>query len=172
MEGETLNVVVVTDTSVLVNFLRIDRMDLIARHSHQFVITDHVVEEITDHYPEQQARLDVALAEGTLEMVTVSGDAALDLFKVLSETRRLGAGECAAIAYAIANGHAIAIDDRIAAHEARQRKPEVVILGSQDIMIALIRSGEIELGEADAIKDTWAIQHRFRLSIGTFRDVL
>ncbi len=29
MEGEKQNVVVVTDTSVLVNFLRIDRMDLI-----------------------------------------------------------------------------------------------------------------------------------------------
>jgi hypothetical protein len=42
-------IVVVTDTSVLVNFLCIDRMDLIARHSHRFVITDH--------YAAQKARL-------------------------------------------------------------------------------------------------------------------
>ena len=57
-------VIVVTDTSVLVNFLCIDRMDLIAWHSHRFVITDHVTEaeEITEHYPEQQARLKAALA--------------------------------------------------------------------------------------------------------------
>ena len=62
MNGEAQDVVVVTDTSVLVNFLCIDRMDLIARHSYRFMITSHVVEEITDHYPEQQARLNAALA--------------------------------------------------------------------------------------------------------------
>lgn len=65
---------VITDTSVLVNFLRIDRMDLIARNSHRFMITDHVMEEITDRNPEQQARLNTALADGTLEVITVSGD--------------------------------------------------------------------------------------------------
>ena len=75
MNGEGQNVVVITDTSVLVNFLCIDRMDLIARHSHRLLgrllITGHVMEEITDHYPEQQARLNAALADGTLEVVTV-----------------------------------------------------------------------------------------------------
>ena len=35
MNGEGQDVVVITDTSVLVNFLCIDRMDLIARHSHR-----------------------------------------------------------------------------------------------------------------------------------------
>jgi predicted nucleic acid-binding protein len=79
MNGEGQDVVVITDTSVLVNFLCIDRMDLIARHSHRFMITGHVMEEITDHYPEQQARMNAALADETLEVVTVSGDAALDL---------------------------------------------------------------------------------------------
>ena len=34
------------DTSVLINFLCIDRMDLIARHSHQFIVTDHVAAEV------------------------------------------------------------------------------------------------------------------------------
>ncbi len=33
------------------------------------MITEHVIEEITDHYPEQQARLSAALADGTLEEV-------------------------------------------------------------------------------------------------------
>lgn len=71
MNSEGRDVVVITDTSVLVNFLCIDRMDLIARHPHRFLITEHVKEEITDHYPEQQTRLNVALADGTLEEVTV-----------------------------------------------------------------------------------------------------
>jgi hypothetical protein len=82
-------IVVVTDTSVLVNFLCIDRMDLIARHPHRFVITDHVADEITDHYPEQKARLAAALAAGIVQQVSVTGDDALDLFKLI-ETNRLG----------------------------------------------------------------------------------
>lgn len=172
MNGEGQDVVVITDTSVLVNFLCIDRMDLIARHSHRFMITGHVIEEITDHYPEQQARLNAALADGTLEVVTVSGDAALDLFRILSETGRLGAGESAAIACAIANNYAIAIDDRAAAAQARQLKDDLVVLGTQDIMVHLIRSGEIDVAEADEIKNTWANHHRFRLVFTSFGEVL
>ena len=152
MNGEGQEVVVITDTSVLVNFLCIDRMDLIARHSHRFMITEHVMEEITDHYPEQQARLNAALADGTLEEVTVSGDAALDLFRILSESGRLGAGESAAIACAIANNYAIAIDDRAAATQARQLKSDLVVLGTQEIMVHLIRLGVIDLTEADGVK--------------------
>ncbi len=171
MNSEAQDVVVITDTSVLVNFLCIDRMDLIARHSHRFMITEHVMEEITDHYPEQQARLNAALADGTFEEVTVSGDVALDLFRILSETHRLGAGESAAIACAIANDYAIAIDDRAAAAQARRLKADLVVLSSQDIMVHLIRSGMIDVAEADEIKDTWATQHRFRLAIASFGDV-
>ena len=48
--------IVVADTSVLINFLRIDRMDLIAAHPASFIATDHVAAEIADTYPEQQAR--------------------------------------------------------------------------------------------------------------------
>ena len=43
---------IVADTSVLINFLRVDRMDLIARHSHRFLVTDHVAAEVTDFYGE------------------------------------------------------------------------------------------------------------------------
>lgn len=34
------SIVIVADASVLINFLRIDRMDLIARHSHRFLVTE------------------------------------------------------------------------------------------------------------------------------------
>lgn len=172
MNGEGQDVVVITDTSVLVNFLCIDRMDLIARHPHRFMITGHVMEEITDHYPEQQARLNAALADGTLEEVTVSGDVALDLFRTLSETGRLGAGESAAIACAIANNYEIAIDDRAAANQARQLTPYLVVLGTKDIIVDLIRSGQLGVADADQIKAIWADQHRFRLAIVSFGELL
>jgi hypothetical protein len=172
MNSEGQDVVVITDTSVLVNFLCIDRMDLIARHSHRFMITGHVMEEITDHYPQQQARLNAALAEGTLEVVAVSADAELDIFRTLSETGRLGAGESAAIACAIANNYEIAIDDRAATNQARQLMPDLVVLGTQDIIVDLIRSGQLEVADADQIKAIWADQHRFRLAIVSFGELL
>ena len=50
--GASPSTVVVTDASVLVNFLRIDRMDLIAGHSHAFIVTDHVADEVSDRYPD------------------------------------------------------------------------------------------------------------------------
>ncbi len=49
--------IIIADTNVLINFLRIDRLDLIARHFYQFVITDHVREEITEHHPVQRQML-------------------------------------------------------------------------------------------------------------------
>lgn len=165
-------VIVVTDTSVLVNFLCIDRMDFIAHHSHHFVITDHVADEITEHYPEQRSRLNGALAARTIEQRSVTGEFALELFRELSETNRLGAGECAAIAYAITSGCALAIDDRAAANQARRLKQDLVIFGTQDIMVSLIRDGQIEISEADRIKDEWASHHRFRLEFVSFADVL
>ena len=46
--GASPSTVFVTDASLLVNFLRIDRMDLIAGHSHAFIVTDHVAGEVSD----------------------------------------------------------------------------------------------------------------------------
>lgn len=56
--------IVVADSSVLINFLRIDRMDLIGAHPSSFIVTDHIASEITN--PEQIARYAAALAAGYL----------------------------------------------------------------------------------------------------------
>ena len=48
--------IIVTDASVLIAFLRIHRIDLMAGHSHPFLATDHVANEVSDRYPDQQRR--------------------------------------------------------------------------------------------------------------------
>ena len=58
-----VNEIIVADTSVLINFLRIDRMDLIGAHPASFITTDNVAAEIVDIYPHQQARYAAALTE-------------------------------------------------------------------------------------------------------------
>lgn len=81
---------VVLDTSVLVNFLRIDRMDLVARHSHGFTVTDHVAAEITTAYPEQRARLAAARGDGVVQEARITDPAEVALFGSLAASSGLG----------------------------------------------------------------------------------
>ena len=75
----------VLETSVLVNFLKIDRVDLLARQpDYEFLITEHVGAEITQHYPNQLARLETAI-QNDVEL----GILALDLANQRGERRLL-----------------------------------------------------------------------------------
>ena len=115
--------IVVADTSVLINFLRIDRMDLIGRHPQRFLATDHVGAEITSSYPEEQERYQAAVASGLLDTCSVVDPEEVTLFLKLGPGQQLGAGECSAIAVAIRRRYPIAIDDNRAVKRAiRDRK--------------------------------------------------
>ncbi|WP_346907832.1 hypothetical protein [uncultured Roseibium sp.] len=161
-----------TDTSVLVNFLRIDRMDLIGDLSTQFLVTDHAAGEICEVYEEQQARFEAAVAAGCCEVCRVEGDAALEMFGRLTGTQRLGIGESATIAHALSIGAGLALDDRRAANEARRIDERLVVLGTAELTVQMIREGLLSVAKADTIKDDWAANHRFRMKVETFRDLL
>ncbi len=168
--------IIVADTSVLINFLRIDRMDLISRYPGRFLATDHVKSELADDYPEQQTRYDTAVSAGLLDTCSVTDPAEVALFARLGPGVRLGAGECSAIAVAISRGHAIAIDDsraiNTAFREAEMVGAQLVVLRTQDVIVSLIRASSLSLDEADHIKADWEQRHRFRLKFQSFRDVL
>lgn len=164
-------IVLVSDTSVLVNFLRIDRMDLIRDLSTRFIVTDHAASEISDVYEEQFASFEVAIATRCCEVCRVESDAALEMFGRLTRTHRLGIGESATIAHALSIGAGLALDDKSAANEARRIDERLVILGTADLTVQMIREGLLSVGEADAIKDDWATNHRFRLKITSFKEL-
>ncbi len=168
--------IIVADTSVLINFLKIDRMDLIARSPRRMLVTDHVKAEITADYPDQRARFDAALAANRLDECRVDDPAELALFMRLGPGQRLGAGECSAIAVALTRGHPIAIDDvraiTRALREAKIAHANLEICRTPDIMVTLIRAGALDVDAADRIKDEWAQHHRFRIKAVSFRDLL
>lgn len=164
--------ILVTDTSILINFLKIDRADLLRDLSCQFIVTDHAAGEITDFYAEQAERFQSALASGCVHTCTVNDEAALDLFGRLTETTRLGVGESATIAHAIAIGASIALDDRRAIREAQRLSDKLAIVQTVDLVTQMIREDLITLDEADAIKDNWEANHRFRIPISTFADLI
>ena len=163
---------VVADASVLINFLRIDRMDLFAGHSHDFIVTDHVADEISDRYSDQQRRFGSAVGTGAVSVLSVTGSEEISLFGSLSASGRLGAGECSAIAVAVIRQHVLAIDDRRATMQARRADHALRILTTQDLMVSMIAETLLDIPEADRIKNEWAARHRFRLKLNSFRDLL
>ena len=164
--------IVVTDASVLVNFLRINRLDLIADLPLRFTLTDHVADEVSDRYPDQRERLASALHAGILSEIAVTSPVELSLFGSLSASGRLGAGECAAIAVAVHRNHTLAIDDRRAITQARRTDQTVRIVTTQDLIVSMIRENLLTVPEADGIKHEWETKHRFRLKLESFQDLV
>ena len=67
--GEFSGSILVSDASVLINFLRIDRIDLSAAVSYESMATDHVADEISEAYPEQRVRYQAALDRCALKFL-------------------------------------------------------------------------------------------------------
>lgn len=164
--------VVAVDTSVLINFLCIDRMDLIARHSHEFAVTEHVAEEVENHYADERRRLDTAIRSGALREERVDARILAAISGWSAASRRLGLGERSAITLAISNGWLLAIDDRRATKEALKISPDLRILTTQDLVVSILREDLLSIAEADSIKDIWSTRFRFHLRIDSFADVV
>jgi len=164
----------ISDTSVLINFLAVGRVDLFAHHpQYRFVITDHVRREVTKHYPEEFERLELALDAGDLEQITVASVEELEIFgELMSSPKRLGSGECAAMAAAIHRRQAIAIDDNLAIKHLTRAYPQTRIETTQNLVVGLIKAGTISDSYADWMKQEWESKYRFRLKIGSFRELL
>ncbi|CAN5908283.1 hypothetical protein BH23PLA1_BH23PLA1_37530 [soil metagenome] len=149
------------DTSTLINFLRVDRVDLLAGlAAYRFLVTDHVRGEVTTHYPAQLANLDFALLAGHLGEVTLTDPAEHAVFAEMKK-HRLGDGECAAIAAATVGKTALAIDDVRARKKAAAHDPTMRFLDTVGLMVEAIQAGLLTVAEADAIKADWEKNHRF-----------
>ena len=173
MRGGTRRHYAVLDTSVLINFLRVNRLDLLARHPcYKFYITDHVRAEITDHYPDQREKLDQAIASGNLQELRVTDHEEIQAFGQLSASKRLGAGECSAISVAAIRRFVLAIDDKRAQKEAKAFSPELVLIDTEHLLLSLIREGVIDVADADGIKLELERKDRFKMNFGSFADRL
>jgi predicted nucleic acid-binding protein len=163
----------IIDSSTLINFLTVDRGDLLERNPrYRFFITEHVRGEITAAYPDEVARLEALVAHGGVEETSVSALNELRVFARLAATNRLGPGECACIAAASERGLVLVIDDRRATREARSLSPNLPILDTQSLMLDLIRDRVIDVVVADQIKHAWETEHHFRLPFASFAERL
>lgn len=162
--------IVITDTSVLVNFLVLDQVELLARMpAWRIVVTDHVRTEITAHYGEQLQRLEHAFAAGILEEISVTELDEVQLFAQLTATG-LGVGECSAIAVAVHRKLHLAIDDKRAIKKIERLGYDLTVLTTESLIVHLIRHGVLTVPQADAMKSDWEMNHRFRLMFDSFAE--
>ena len=105
---------------------------------------------------------------------TVADPVEVALFARLAPGQRLKAQENVRQSQLLSRGSSPSLSTIIAPSIARFGKPvwqndKLEILRTQDIMLALIRVGTLEVAEADRIKEIWAYHHRFEQKGGFIR---
>jgi predicted nucleic acid-binding protein len=162
---------VVLDTSVLINFAKVGRLDLLGAHpSYSFVVTDHVRSEISEHYSEQFKAVDAAIKQGILRELAVNRPEELTDFGKLTTLRTLGIGECSAISVAKNRSLPLAIDDNQARKKAKRFHARLVLLSTEELVVSMIQESVLTIEEADRIKLDWEANHRFKLVFGSFSE--
>lgn len=161
--------IVVTDANVLINLMHVSRLGLLAKiPNHEFVVPEHVREEIT--IPEQRATLDAAVGEGWLKIEVIDDLGAISVFAELIE--HLGRGEAACVALAAKKGWFIASDEKKRfLREAVDRVGAGHVLTTVDVFVLAIKAGLLTTAEADADKATLE-GRRFKVSFASFRELV
>jgi len=163
----------VIDSSTLVNFLKINRVDLLASHpDYRFIVVDAVRAEIRKHYSAQVTRLEAAFAAGQLLTDQPAADTSMDELTAFAamESIKIGTGERAAIAAARARGLPLAMDDERAWKRAGAGLARV---DTVSVMVVLIKAGIIDVAAADVIKTEWEAHHKFiKRHFSSFADLI
>ncbi len=168
-EQDTEKADVVCDTSLLLNFVRVERLDLLADHpAYRFHLPAEVRAEVIRL--QQAADLRRWLVEGGLREIRLATRAELELFAELDAV--LDRGEAASIAAAVSEGWIVAMDEGgRARREVQDRLGEGRLLTTPGVLLSCIRHGVLAIDEADGIKGELA-QLRFRMTFASFRELL
>ena len=159
--------IVVTDASVLINLIQVDRLDLLgALPGFEFVVPAEVESEVS--VPAQAQAL--ARAIGTDNLRRKKFQTTAELQRYARHVRVLGKGEAACLAMAEVHGWSIASDERgKLLNLARLRLGAERILNTPGVFIIAIRANLITVEEADNDKRILA-SRRFEMRFTSFRE--
>jgi predicted nucleic acid-binding protein len=161
--------IIVTDATVLINLAHVNRLEMLgAVPGYEFVVPDHVRDEITD--TGQRALLDDAVRRGIFRVEAITSIASIALYAAL--TARLGRGEAACLTLAVERDWIVASDDRKRfRREAESRIGPGRIVGLKELYLLAIGAGLLDIDEADADKATLETR-RFVMDFKSFRDLV
>ena len=158
---------VLLDSSVLINFLVIDRLDLLVNHPrYRFVITGHVRAEILDGNHAENCGLQFVAKTLKSPSLTIWMNSRRS---ANSHVGRFSAGKCAVIAAAKHRGLLVGLDDKVAKRTAEKLLGAANILDTVKIVGSLIEAGVIAVRDADKFIGTWS-RNSFTPSIRTFAE--
>jgi len=160
---------VIVDTSCLINFLIVDRMDVFSALSgYAFVIPNHVVAEVTD--ATERIRLTAALTAGVVTEIEITDLTEIALYATLR--RILGDGESACLAVAATRGWVMAADEKGRfRREAVERLGEAALVNTPGILVSAIQEGILTAEGAEALRAVLAM-HRFVMDIPPFAELV
>ena len=158
---------IVLDTSVLLNFVNIGRLELLGQLGVPVVLPDQVLDEI--RRPGQREAVEGAVAAGILDLQSIRNPAEVVLFADLRANGRLGAGECAVLAVALTRHWTAGLQDQRARLEGQRRRKDLTFCQTEDLVLTLIRAGHLTVEEADGFLVEWATRHRFKSRLASFR---
>jgi predicted nucleic acid-binding protein len=143
-------IVVIVDTSCLINFLIVDRMDLFgALSGYAFVVPNHVVAEVTD--ATERTRLAAAMTAGVVTEIEITDLAEIELYVALR--RILGDGESACLAVAATRGWVMAADEKgRLRREAYERLGEAALVNTPGILVSAIQEGILTAEGAETLR--------------------
>jgi predicted nucleic acid-binding protein len=158
-----------TDACILINLLRVHRLDLLgAVPPYVFCVPTEALQEVT--YPDQQAELKEALDRGWIQETHLETIAELQVFTRANE--QLGSGESACLALMEVRNWILGTDD---SKGAKWKKvisaPGIKVLNTPGILLLAIRQGVLTVQQADGIK-TALETNRFRMDFASFRDLM
>lgn len=160
---------VVADSSFLINFLVLDRMDVLGGlQEFRFHVVNHVSAEI--RYEAQRARLRAALEGGLVAEIEITEPGEILLY---DEFRRfLGDGESAALAVAVTRRWVIAGDEKGRfRREVFDRLGEDYLLNTLGTLLTAIRASLITVDEAEALRAELR-ENRFEMDPRPFDELL
>lgn len=136
---------VALDASVLINFLILNRVDVLANLSgHRFVVLDAVEQEVLR--PRQQATLAAAFDQRLVDRVGAATPGELEIFA--EHRKMMGLGEAACLAAAEIRGWMLASDERrVFRRVARVRIGDARILTTPGILVLAVGGGVISVEE-------------------------
>ena len=157
----------IADSSTLLNFLAVDRLDLMLGAG--FAL--HVVDAVIDEVQTGRSLLEQHLLSGWITRVVLEGVSITETAARFTACG-LGAGEALSYAAAVELGCAIAIDDRRAVKRAAPTAGHLRVVTTADIVVAALRDGRLGLDEAESLRLVWERSHRFRLRVESFAALL
>jgi predicted nucleic acid-binding protein len=162
-------VLVVADASFLINFLAVDRMDVLGKLAHlRFHVVNHVSAEV--RHEDQRGRLAAAMDGGVITEIEITDPTELRLYDELR--RFLGDGESASLAVAVNRRWVIAADEKGRfRRELFSRLGEDYLLNTLGALVTAIRMGVITVSEAEALR-TQLRAHRFEMDQTPFERLI